>query len=799
MAHRGPDDEHVVSDGPVTLGARRLAVIDPSAAGRQPMRSADGRYLIVYDGEIYNYGELAQRLHERGVVLRGRSDTELLLETYAAEGKDALRRLRGMFAFAVWDVVTGELFCARDPFGAKPLYYMLAEGGRQFRFASERKALLGPGEVSVIDPDALRRYLSFQYVPAPSTMTPPAACLPAGCSLLVRPGAPLERPSRYWRPMLRPAKSPAPDTPERVLAALRGSVAAHLRSDVPVGAFLSGGVDSAAICAIAAETNPGMLTFTAGFARPGYSEIEEAQQTAAALGLRNVPYLITPQEFAARLPQVIWQLDDPLADAAAVGLWFAAREARRHVKVVLSGEGADELFGGYGVYYQPGVVRAATKLPGRSLAQVVADRIPAGQRGKGLLERIATPLRTRYIGNANVFAREEVDALTRYGDGTAYDVTGPVFDQAQAAGLDDVATMQLVDINTWLPGDILVKADRGSMAHGLELRMPFLDREVMSVASRLARAEKTAAGTTKFVLREAVGALLPVDAVERRILGFPVPLGHWLRGELSGYAEQVIHEARTEEWLDKRAVLEVLRRFRAGDPDIRWRQVWALFVFSLWHQIYLERAFDERYLRGEELAPFCGRGREQAGVGELLADLAAAAVQPGHHRADRGAHDLRDLPVGVTLDVGEVDRGAELLRQAAQRAQQVGVGHVVERLGLGGGDRRAEPVGGHLPLLQVAAERLLRLAAPLAVDVDERRGEDAVEPGTQVGAGTELVEGGVRLGRRLLNQVLGVGRVARHPQRRRVKLAELRHDVALEPGATVVVVFYRAHPWLRGG
>jgi asparagine synthase (glutamine-hydrolysing) len=605
MAHRGPDDEQVVSDGPVTLGARRLAVIDPSAAGRQPMRSADGRYVIVYNGEIYNYGELAQRLHARGVVLRGRSDTEVLLETYAAEGKDALRRLRGMFAFAIWDGRTGQLFCARDPFGAKPLYYMLADGGREFRFASERKALLGPGEVRVIDPDALRRYLSFQYVPAPATMTPPVSCLPAGCSLLVRPGAPLERPTRYWRPMLRPAKSPSPDTPERVLAALRGSVTAHLRSDVPVGAFLSGGVDSAAICAIAAEANPGMLTFTAAFARPGYSEIEQAQETAAALGLRNVPYVITPQEFAARLPQIIWQLDDPLADAAAVGLWFVAREARRHVKVVLSGEGADELFGGYGVYYQPGVVRAATKLPGsgRSLAQAMAHRIPPGQRGRGLLERIGTPLRTRYIGNASIFARDEVDALTRYGDGTVYDVTGAVFDQAQAAGLDDVATMQLIDINTWLPGDILVKADRGSMAHGLELRMPFLDREVMSVAGRLARAEKTAAGTTKFVLREAVAPLLPRDAVERRKLGFPVPLGPWLRGELWGYAEQVIREARTEEWLDKRVVLDVLGRFRAGDPDIRWRQVWTLLVFSLWHQIYVEQLYPRggsAYPRGDD-------------------------------------------------------------------------------------------------------------------------------------------------------------------------------------------------------
>jgi asparagine synthase (glutamine-hydrolysing) len=191
-----------------------------------------------------------------------------------------------------------------------------------------------------------------------------------------------------------------------------------------------------------------------------------------------------------------------------------------------------------------------------------------------------------------VFSSEDVDILTRYGGGTVYDVTAPLFDQAAEAGLDDVSTMQFVDINTWLPGDILVKADRVTMAHGLELRAPFLDREVMAVASRLARAEKTAAGTTKFALREAMGAVLPQVAVERRKLGFPVPIGHWFRGELSGYAEQVIREARTEEWLDKRAVLEVLREFRAGDPSVPWRQLWALVVFSLWHQIYVERVFD---------------------------------------------------------------------------------------------------------------------------------------------------------------------------------------------------------------
>jgi asparagine synthase (glutamine-hydrolysing) len=593
MAYRGPDDEGVFSDASIALGARRLAVLDPSAGGHQPMCSADGRFWIVYNGEIYNHGELAQRLKAQGVQLRGTSDTEILLETFVIEGKDLLRRLRGMYAFAIWDSRSGELFCARDPFGMKPLYYTLAEGGRQLRFASERKALVGPGEVSVIDPDALRRYLSFQYVPAPATMTPPVRALPPGHFMTARPGGSVDV-FRYWRPVLRPARSPSPDTPERILAALRDSVNCHLRSDVPLGAFLSGGVDSATLCALAADTRPGMLTFTAGFAWSGYSEIEQAQETAAALGLKSVPYVITPAEFAARLPQIVWHLDDPMADAAAIPLWFVAREARRHVKVVLSGEGADELFGGYGVYYQPSVVRAAPRLPGwgRTSAAAVAARLSPGQRGRGLLQRIATPLRARYIGNANVFPGQDVDVLTRYGGGTVYDVTGPLFDQAAEAGLDDVATMQFVDINTWLPGDILVKADRATMAHGLELRAPFLDREVMAVASRLARAEKTAAGTTKFALREAMGALLPQVAAERAKLGFPVPIGHWFRGELAGYAEQVIREARTEEWLDKRAVLDVLRRFRAGDPDVPWRQLWVLVVFSLWHQVYVERVFD---------------------------------------------------------------------------------------------------------------------------------------------------------------------------------------------------------------
>ena len=613
VAHRGPDDDGYYADADVALGARRLAVIDPSPGSRQPMCSSDGRYWMVFDGEIYNFVELADALAARGIELRTGSDSEVLLETYALLGRDVVRKLRGMYAFAIWDTWKRQLFCARDPFGIKPFHYVTGgpghgpggpdgrspaeddhrPGGEVFRFASERKALARPGELTALDQDALRRYLAFGYVPGPATMTPPVRVLLPGHAMIVRPGRGI-RVYRYWRAELHTASGPSVDTPPMILDVMRDSVAIHQRSDAPLGAFLSGGIDSAAICALAAENRPGLLTFTAGFERQGYSEIDRAQETAAALGVKSVPCVITAEDFFAQLPRIIWHLDDPMADAAAVPLWFVAREASRHVKVVLSGEGSDELFGGYAVYHQPGLVRVAERLPewGKAPLHKAAALLPAGVKGKGLLGRTATPLRRRYIGNAHVFVDGEADLVARPGRATAYDVTDPVYQQAAEAGLDDVSTMQLVDINTWLPGDILVKADRMTMAHGLELRTPFLDREVMTVASRLSREEKTAGGTTKFALREAMSEVLPEAVTERAKLGFPVPVGEWLAGEWFGYAEDVLAEARTDRWIDHDAALALLHRYRAGEPDVSWRQVWALIVFSIWHQIYVERYYD---------------------------------------------------------------------------------------------------------------------------------------------------------------------------------------------------------------
>ncbi|MDR2985020.1 MAG: asparagine synthase (glutamine-hydrolyzing), partial [Nocardiopsaceae bacterium] len=591
ITHRGPDDEGFYSDGDVALGYKRLAIIDLSQGGHQPMRSGDGRYWMVFNGEIYNYVELGAELRAQGTVLRTSSDSEVLLETYARVGKDVVQRLRGMFAFAIWDSWNRELFCARDQFGIKPFYYSVNElpGADRLaaeestkpmlRFASERKALNHLGEMRDLDPDALRRYLSFQYVPPPGTLTPPVQVLPPGHAMVARPGEAVDV-YRYWSADLRPSRVASGGTSRAILDVMRDSVAVHLRSDAPLGAFLSGGIDSAAICALAAEHRPDLLTFTVGFEREGYSEIDRAQETAAAIGVKSVPYVVSQDEFFEYLPRIIWHLDDPMAEVAAVPLWFLAREASKQVKVVLSGEGSDELFGGYAIYHQPGVVRSSEHLPGwmRVLLQRAAALAPAGVKGKAVLERMATPLRRRYLGNPR-----HGDLITgpgRTGPERAYEVTDPLYDQAKTAGLDDVATMQLVDINTWLPGSILVKADRMTMAHSLELRVPFLDREVMAVAARLAREEKVGAGrgfggvyvgTTKRALRMAMSDVLPAAAAERAKLGFPVPIGHWLKGDAYGFADKLLREAQTGRWVNRDAALKMLQAFRDGDPTVNER------------------------------------------------------------------------------------------------------------------------------------------------------------------------------------------------------------------------------------
>jgi asparagine synthase (glutamine-hydrolysing) len=556
LGHRGPDGDGLHEGDGVAIGFRRLAIVDTGRRAHQPMWSHDGRYVLVLNGEIYNFRDLRDDLEAEGFVPRTTSDTEVLLELLARRGVDALQELRGMFAFVLYDTLAGELLAARDAFGIKPLYYAWQRGG--LRIASERKAL-SPVVEGDLDPDALRLYLSFQFVPPPATMSAGVLQVPPGHVLRAVHG---QAPSleRFARHSLRPLPPRRAPREADVLDALRDSVSVHLNSDVPVGALLSGGVDSAAICALAAEQRPGLDVFTVGFEREGFSEIGRAREAATALGLRHHTLVVGVEEYIEALPRITWHLDDPLGDASAVPLWFVLGLARRHVGVVLSGEGADELFGGYHNH--------------RKAADAGERQVPR-----------------HYIGGEHVFVGQEVDALVRGGTARVADIVGPLHARALAERLDVVAGMQLVDLHTWLPGDILVKADRMSMAHGLELRVPFLDRRVADVAALLPMEAKIAAGTTKHLLRRSVAPLLPPEVASRPKLGFPVPIGHWLRGDLFDFAEQVLREAEVDRYLRQDLALDLLHRFRGGE-DFDWRRVWLLVSFCLWHQVHVERRHD---------------------------------------------------------------------------------------------------------------------------------------------------------------------------------------------------------------
>ena len=444
-----------------------------------------------------------------------------------------------------------------------------------------------------LDPRAIEHYTVLQYVPEPETLHRRIRRLESGCYARITPGAEPEI-TRYFHPTfpVRPfAAGREQDRYREIAEALEDSVAKHMRADVTVGSFLSGGIDSTAIAALAMRHNPKLITFTAGFEREGYSEVDVAAESAAAIGARHVVRVVSPSEFAAAIPEIIWYLDDPVADPALVPLWFIAREARKHVKVVLSGEGADELFGGYTIYREPLSLRPFEFLPPalRRAAGKLSERIPEGTRGKSLLHRGSMTLEERYYGNARSFNDAQLRSVLRdfRPEWTHQDVTAPIY--AQSAGWDPVARMQHLDLFTWLRGDILVKADKMTMANSLELRVPFLDSEVFRVASQVPLDQKITKQTTKYALRQALEGIVPPHVLHRAKLGFPVPLRHWLAGtELFDWAHEVIAESQTDHLLDKAAVAKMLDEHRTGPID-HSRRLWTVLCFMVWHGIFVEK------------------------------------------------------------------------------------------------------------------------------------------------------------------------------------------------------------------
>lgn len=591
ITHRGPDDEGYFFDDHINFGFRRLSIIDIEN-GNQPLSYENERYWIIFNGEIYNYLELKKELIDKGYKFTTDSDTEVIIALYSSIKERSVRKLRGMFAFVIWDKEEGTLFGARDHFGIKPFFY--CEQDETTYFASEKKSIL-TAISEELDLHSLQHYLSFQYVPEPATLTKTIKKLPSGHYFIKKPGGKMDI-KKYWQPNFEPSYTEDSKLIKEIQDALIDSVNMHMRSDVPVGSFLSGGIDSSFIVSIAKQINPKIKTFSVGFERDGYSEINVAEQTANALNVENISCIISPEEFLAELPKIIWHMDDPLADPAAVPLYFVAREARKQVKVALSGEGADELFGGYNIYREPQSLRMFSYIPSplKHVLKTISHFIPEGVKGKNFIERGVTPLEERYIGNANMFDEKEKKLLlVNYLNNLENEkVTSSIY--SNSLGYDAITKMQNIDIHTWLKGDILLKADKMSMANSLEVRVPFLDRHVFNIASKISSNQKVRNGTTKYILRKAAEGIVPEHVWSRKKLGFPVPIRHWLKEEIYDWAVQLIHNSQTDYIFNKHEILKLLDNHVQDKAD-NSRKLWTVLTFMIWHQIYVEKVYEFDY------------------------------------------------------------------------------------------------------------------------------------------------------------------------------------------------------------
>ncbi|KAB1502473.1 asparagine synthase (glutamine-hydrolyzing) [Corynebacterium sp. 320] len=602
MHHRGPDDSGTWHDDNVVFGFNRLSIIDIDHS-HQPLQwgpeGEDKRYTLTFNGEIYNYLELREELQAEGYTFNTEGDGEPIVVGFHHWGPDVVHHLRGMFAFAVWDSAEQSLFIARDQFGIKPMFVATTSAGTAF--GSEKKCILSMADAiglsEELDIRAIAHYTDLQYVPEPETLHRGIRRLESGSYGIITPGGALQE-TRWFEPTfpVRPVASGSETQVfKKIAEALEDSVEKHMRADVTVGSFLSGGIDSTAIATLAKRHNPNLLTFTTGFEREGYSEIDVAAESAAAIGVEHIVKVVSPEEFAAAIPQIIWYLDDPVADPALVPLHFVAAEARKHVKVVLSGEGADELFGGYTIYKEPLSLAPFDKVPSplKKVLAKVGDAMPEGVRGKSLLQRGTMSMEDRYYGNARSFNYQQLERVLREirPEWDHREVTAPIY--AKSTSMDPVARMQHLDLFTWMRGDILVKADKINMANSLELRVPFLDKVVFEVAETLPHELKVSHGTTKYALRKAMEFIVPEHVLNRKKLGFPVPLRHWLAGdELYGWAKENIEASQTDHIFNKAEVLAMLDEHRtamnSGSGPDHSRRIWTVLCFMIWHGIFVE-------------------------------------------------------------------------------------------------------------------------------------------------------------------------------------------------------------------
>ena len=580
IIHRGPDDSGSHIDDMAGLGFRRLSIIGIEN-GKQPMYNEDGSIVVVFNGEIYNYKEIKEELINKGHLFKTQADTEVLVHGYEEYGPDVVQKLRGMYAFAIWNRKKKELFIARDIFGIKPLFYTETKEG-DFVFGSEIKSLLKfPNVKKEFNPEALESYLSFQYSVLPETFFKGIYRLsPAHCIIWKDGQMDIKR---YWKPEFKPDENISFDEAvKKVNKVMKDSIEAHKISDTEVGGFLSGGVDSSYIVARSDLDK----TFSVGFDYPNCNETPLAKTLSEYVGVKNKSKLITTEEYFEEFPKIMNHCDEPLSDPSCIALYFLCRLASEQVKVVLSGEGSDELFGGYNIYKTPYAlkpVKIVPKVVRKGVANVM-KKIPFRFKGKEYMIRAGMDLEDRYIGNAYIYHTDEVykllkNPVKKY---IPEDIVKPLF--AKVKDADDVTKMQYIDINTWLWGDILNKADTMSMAHSLEVRVPFLDREVAKVAFSIPAKHRVDNKETKRYFRAAANEFMPDVTAERKKLGFPIPVRNWLREDkYYNLVKSVLESEESAKFFNIDYLVNLLDEHYNNKCD-NSRKIWTVYAFILWYQ-----------------------------------------------------------------------------------------------------------------------------------------------------------------------------------------------------------------------
>ncbi|HSJ37803.1 MAG TPA: asparagine synthase (glutamine-hydrolyzing) [Planococcus sp. (in: firmicutes)] len=580
IIHRGPDSAGQFLEEEAALGFRRLSIIDLES-GSQPFYNEDETLVSMVNGEIYNFQELREELIGKGHVFATHSDCEVIIHGYEEYGTAIFSRLRGMFACAIWDRTQKKLVVARDMFGIKPLYYAKMNG--VLLFGSEIKSFLPhPAFNKEVNRDALKPYLTFQYSVLNETFFKGVFKLPAAHFMVYEAGeVSLER---YWEPAFDVNEKPLEETVEQIDEVIRESILAHRISDVKVGSFLSSGVDSSYVASVLKPDK----TFTVGFSDKNFSEIDNAKQLSDELDIQNISEVLNSDECFAELEQIQYLMDEPHSNPSIVPLYFLAKLAKKDVTVVLSGEGADELFGGYDDYDVRPNLKKYRKLPAalRSTIGAAAAKLPE-MRGRQFLIQGGLPVEKWFIGQANVFPEAEAAKILKadYRKGPSVaDIVQPVYDRVK--GKDDLTKMQYLDLNLWLVGDILLKADKMSMAHSLELRVPFLDKKVMATAAGLPAKYRIGANDTKYAMRLAARRALPEASANRKKMGFPVPIRNWIREDkFHQQIKSYFTSDEAAEFFNQEELLALLDEHYTNKAN-NARKIWTIFMFLVWHRRY---------------------------------------------------------------------------------------------------------------------------------------------------------------------------------------------------------------------